>query len=1026
MNFSAWSIHRPLPAILVFILLTAAGLVAFNRLAVSQFPDLTVPVVNVTVMLPGASPSTLETQVTRKIEDATASIPALRNMASIVNEGVSTTILTFEIEKDGTLAKDEVRDAIDRVRIDLPADVEPPIVSLVNVTGGDMLTYAVTADGWSDEELSWFIDDTVSKRLFAVPGVGAVRRIGGVDREIRVALRPEAVQGFGASPALISQQLARIQQEQPGGRTTVGGGEQAVRTLGTVDSAADLADFPISMPDGRSVRLSTLATVSDGHATVSQRTTLDGRPVIGFAVQRTTNTSEVDVGNAVRESVAKLQQEQPRVRVVEVASTTQVAEDSFDSSMHMLYEGAALAVLVVFLFLRDFRATFISAVALPLSIIPTFAMMYWLGFSLNMITLLALAVVVGILVDDAIVEVENIDRHLRMGKAPKQAALEAADEIGLAVIATSCTLAAVFIPVAFMPGIPGKFFREFGWTAAAAVMFSLLVARLITPMMAAYMLKPLPEHKGDSKLMQWYLRFVDNALQHRNRTLVVALAIFIGSLALLPLLKVTFIPPTDGIQSNVLIELPPGTALATTEEVAETARRRIADIPEIEHVFVTAGSNSGANGHAGDLTSAELRKATLTIRWKDDRDLTQYELETVVRERLADLPGVRLSFQGGEPGRALQLVLAGDDPVKLAAAARDVEREIRQLPGLGTVGSSAALVRPEVIVRPDPARAADLGVSTADIAAATRVATRGDYEQFLAKLNLPERQVPIRVQLDERALSDPSLLGQLRVPTATGGSVPLSSVASITIASGPSQIDRFDRRRNVTITVDLNGMAMGEVEGQIDALPSLQNLPPGVDRQAAGDSEIFAEMFGGFAMAMVAGIFCVYGVLLLLFNHASQPVTILVAVPLAAGGAFGALLITGLDISLSVLIGLILLIGIAVKNSILLVDYAVMAEEKGMTRHEALMDACHKRARPVIMTTLAMGAGMMPIALGLTADSSFRMPMAVAVIGGLITSTVLSLVVVPAAYTLVDDVEERVLGRLRRRAADASEVAAPP
>ncbi|TKS53565.1 efflux RND transporter permease subunit [Luteimonas yindakuii] len=1014
MNFSAWSIHRPLPAILVFILLTAAGLIAFNRLAVSQFPDLTVPVVNVTVMLPGASPSTLETQVTRKVEDATASIPNLRNTASIVNEGVSTTILTFEIEKDGTIAKDEVRDAIDRVRIDLPADVEPPIVSLVNVTGGDMLTYAVTADGWSDEELSWFIDDTVSKRLFAVPGVGTVRRIGGVDREIRVDLRPEAVQGFGVSPALISQQLARIQQEQPGGRTTVGGSEQAVRTLGTVENAADLANFPISMPDGRSVRLSTLATVSDGNATVSQRTTLDGRRVIGFAVQRTTGTSEVDVGNAVRASVAKLQDEQPRVRMVEVASTTQVAENSFKSSMHMLYEGAALAVAVVFLFLRDFRATFISAIALPLSIIPTFAVMYWLGFSLNMITLLALAVVVGILVDDAIVEVENIDRHLRMGKSPEQAALEAADEIGLAVIATSCTLAAVFIPVAFMPGIPGKFFREFGWTAAAAVLFSLLVARLITPMMAAYLLKPLPEHKGDSKLMQWYLRFVDDSLKHRNRTLVIALGIFIGSLALLPLLKVTFIPPTDGIQSNVLIELPPGTALATTGEVAETARQRIADIPEIEHVFVTAGSNSGANGPAGDLTSAELRKATLTIRWNDDRDLTQYELEAQVRERLADLPGVRLSFQGGEPGRALQLVLAGDDPLKLAAAARDVEREIRQLPGLGTVGSSASLVRPEVIVRPDPARAADLGVSTADIAAATRVATRGDYEQFLAKLNLPERQVPIRVQLDERALSDPSLLGQLRVPTATGGSVPLSSVAEITTASGPSQIDRFDRRRNVTITVDLNGMAMGEVEKQIDALPSLVNLPVGVERQAAGDSEIFAEMFGGFAMAMVAGIFCVYGVLLLLFNHASQPITILVAVPLAAGGAFGALLITGLDISLSVLIGLILLIGIAVKNSILLVDYAVMAEAQGMSRHEALMDACHKRARPVIMTTMAMGAGMMPIALGLTADASFRMPMAVAVIGGLITSTVLSLVVVPAAFTLVDDAEAWMISKLRR------------
>ncbi len=1015
MNISAWSIRRPLPAILVFILLTAAGLLAFNKLAVSQFPDLTVPVVNVTVTLPGASPSTLETQVTRKVEDAVASIADIKNLYSIVNEGVSTTVIEFDINRDGNLAKDEVRDAIDRVRIDLPADVEPPIVQLINIAGADIIMFAVTADGWSDEELSWYIDDAISKRLFGIPGVGAVRRIGGVDREIRVDLRPEAVQGFGVSPALLSQQLARIQQEQPGGRTTVGGSEQAVRTLATVEKAADLENYPIFVPDGRSVRLSTLADVTDGTAQVVQTTTLAGKPVIGFAVQRTVGSSEVDVGLAVRESVRQLQREQPRLRIVEVGSTIEVAENSYESSMHMLYEGALLAVAVVFWFLRDWRATFISAVALPLSIIPTFAVMYWFGFSLNMITLLALAVVVGILVDDAIVEVENIDRHLRMGKSPRDAAMEAADEIGLAVIATSCTLAAVFIPVAFMPGIPGKFFREFGWTAAAAVLFSLLVARLITPMMAAYMLKPMPEHKGDSKLMQWYLRWVDRALRHRGRTLLMALGLFIASLALLPILKVTFIPPTDGIQSTLLVELPPGTSLRTTQQVAEEARQRIEDLPELQHVFITAGSDSGS-ASAGDLSSAEVRKATLTLRWNDDRDRTQYELEGEIRDRLKDMPGVRLSFQGGEPGRAMQLVLAGDDPLKLAESARQVEREIRQLPGLGTVSSSASLVRPEVIVRPDAARAADLGVSTADIAAATRVATRGDYEQFLAKLNLPERQVPIRVQLAESALSDPALLGQLRVPTASGGSVPLAAVADIEIASGPSQIDRYDRRRNVTITIDLNGRAMGEVEKEIQKLPALNNLPAGVEQQAAGDSEVFQEMFGGFAMAMVAGIFCVYGVLLLLFNHASQPITILVAVPLAAGGAFGALLLTGMDISLSVLIGLILLIGIAVKNSILLVDYAVIAQEElGMSRHEALMDACHKRARPVIMTTLAMGAGMLPIALGFTADSSFRAPMAVAVIGGLITSTVLSLVVVPATFTLVDDAEAWLLRKLRRR-----------
>jgi hydrophobe/amphiphile efflux-1 (HAE1) family protein len=1021
-NFSAWSIHRPLPAILLFILLSAAGLFGFRQLAVSQFPDLTLPTVKVTVTLPGASPSTLETQVTRKVEDAVAGIADIDDLRSVVNEGVSTTIIAFELGRDGNVAKDEVRDAVDRIRSDLPGEIEAPIVTLANVAGGDTITYAVTADGWNDEELSWFIDDTVSKRLFGVAGVGAVRRIGGLQREIRIDLRNVAVQGFGVSPSALSQQLARLQQEQPGGRTTVGGGEQSVRTLGTVATAQDLADYPIFTPDGRQVRLSTIAEVRDGSAQPTQSTTLDGKPVIGFAVQRTIGSSEVDVGKAVRAEIAALIDERPRLRITEVASTTPEAEASYESSMTMLWEGALLAVLVVWWFLRDWRATFISAVALPLSIIPTFAVMYWLGFSLNLVTLLALAVVVGILVDDAIVEVENIDRHLRMGKPPKQAALEAADEIGLAVIATSATLAAVFIPVAFMPGIPGKFFKEFGWTAATAVLFSLLVARLITPMMAAYMLKPMPHKEGDSKLMTWYLKWADRALKHRGRTLWLALALFVASLGLVPLLKTTFIPPSDGYQSSLVLELAPGTPLRTTESVAEEARRRIAGIPEIEHVFVTAGSSGAVDGGpGGGVTASEVRKATLTIKWNTDRDRTQQQLEADVRTRVADLPGVRVSFSGGEPGRALQLVLAGDDPVKLAEASRSVERAVRQLPGLGTVGSTAALVRPEVIIKPDPARAADLGVSTADIATTARVATRGDYNQFLAKLNLPERQVPIRVQLAEDALSDPALLGQLRVPTASGGAVPLAAVAQISTASGPSQIDRFDRRRNVTITVDLNGRPLGEVESQINALPELRELPPGVALQPAGDSEIFQELFVGFGVAMVTGIFCVYGVLLLLFNHASQPITILIAVPLAAAGAFGALLITGTDISLPVLIGLIMLIGIAVKNSILLVDYAVIAQEQlGMSRHEALLDACHKRARPVLMTTLAMGAGMLPIALGFAADSSFRAPMAIAVIGGLITSTVLSLVVVPAAHTLVDDIEQRLLRRFHRRPPAAS------
>jgi len=663
-----------------------------------------------------------------------------------------------------------------------------------------------------------------------------------------------------------------------------------------------------------------------------------------------------------------------------------------------------LALAVVFFFLRNWRATWISALALPLSIIPTFAVIYFLGFTLNMITLLALSVVVGILVDDAIVEIENIVRHLGMGKTPLQAASDAADEIGTAVIATSITLAAVFVPVAFMPGIAGKFFREFGWTAATAVMFSLLVARLLTPMMAAYLLKPEPEHEGESRFMTRYLGWVDTALRNRWKTLLIATVLFFISLAMIPFIPATFIPTSDQGRSMLSLELPPGTRVEDTTRVAERARALIGDIPELEQVFSQIGSVPDV-GDPSKSGSGDPRKAVLTLDWGDkgDRDRSQKELEAVVREKLSVLPGVKLSYISSEPGEQMMLVLAGDDPQKLNAAAAAVERDVRKIQGLGSVSSSASLLRPELRVEPDPARAADLGVSTAAIAEAARVATSGDYTQRMAKLNLPDRQIPIRVGFDREALEDPATISQLRV-RGKAGPVPLEAVADIVPGSGPSVISRYERQRNITLTAELNGRPLGEVMAEVQALPSVQRLPAGVSFLNTGDAEIFVELFTGFLMAMVAGIVCIYMVLLLLFKHPMQPLTILAAIPLCAGGAFGALLITQNMLSLPALIGLLMLIGIATKNSILLVDYAVMAEDlHGMSQHDALIDACRKRARPVIMTTIAMGAGMLPLALGFSGDSSFRAPMAWAVIGGLITSTALSLVVIPAAYTVLHD-----------------------
>ena len=1016
-TLATWGIRNPVPAMMLFFVLCVAGLWGFHKLPVARFPDIAFPMTVVTISQPGASPSQLETEVARKVEDSVATLDNVKRVTSTVVEGVSTTAIEFNLDADLMTALNDTKDAVTRIRMDLPQDIQEPIVSKVEI-GGSLLTYAVAAPGMADDELSWFVDRYVTRALYGVDGVAAVNRIGGVDRMVRVDLDPQALEAYGVTAGEVSQQLALTQVERPGGKAELGGESQTIRTIATVADAQQLADFSITLGDGRSVRLSSLARVHDATADATQLALLDGKPVVGFSMSRSRGADELLVRDHVKDALATLAKEHPGVSFQLITDMTQETEDSYTSSMEMLWEGALLALAVVFLFLRDWRATWVSAIALPLSIIPTFAVIHFLGFSLNMITLLALSVVVGILVDDAIVEIENIVRHLGMGKKPLEAARDAANEIGVAVIATSATLAAVFVPVAFMPGIPGKFFREFGWTAATAVMFSLLVARLLTPMMAANLLKPHPDNVADSKVMKRYLGWVDWVLHNRWKTLGMATLFFIASLALVPFIPATFIPPADSGRSMLSLELAPGTRIEDTTRVAERARVLIDDIPELKQVFTQIGSvpDLGDPGKSGD---ASVRKAVMTLDWGkvDDRDRGQKTLEQAVRDRVSSLPGVKTSYLSTEPGEQMMLVLAGDDPNTLEAAAAAVEREVRaNIKGIGSVSSTASLLRPELQIRPDPARAADLGVTTSAIAEAARVATAGDYTQRMAKLNLPDRQIPIRVGFARDALEDPATIAQLRV-RGRAGAVPLEAVADIDAGSGPSVISRYKRQRNITITAELNGRPLGDVMNEVQKLPSVQKVPAGVSFINTGDAEIFVELFYGFVLAMIAGIVCIYMVLLLLFKHPMQPLTILAAIPLCAGGAFGALLITQNMLSLPALIGLLMLIGIATKNSILLVDYAVMAEDQhGMSQHDALIDACRKRARPVIMTTLAMGAGMMPLALGMAegTSSTFRAPMAWAVIGGLITSTALSLIVIPATYTVLHDIGDWLAGKFRR------------
>ena len=1014
-NLSTWGIHHPVPSLMLFFILCVAGLWGFHKLPVAMFPDVAFPMTTVTISQPGAAPSQLETEVTRKVEDAVATLRDVKRLESTVVEGVSTTAIEFRLEANLTEALNDTKDAIARIRQDLPQDIQEPIITKVDI-GGDLLSYALAAPKMSEAAMSWFVDREVSRALYGVEGVAQVSRVGGIERQIRIDLDPQALASWGITAGEVSQQLSRTQVEQPGGRAELADGRQTIRTIGTVSDVEALRNYSISLADGRSLRLSSIANIHDSAADASARALLDGEAVVGFTISRSRGADELKVRDGVKAALDKVQALHPGVSFRLINDMTTDAQKSYSSSMEMLFEGALLALVVVFFFLRDWRATWIAALALPLSIIPTFAVLWLLGFSLNMITLLALSLVIGILVDDAIVEIENIVRHLGMGKKPMQAARDAANEIGVAVIATSMTLVAVFIPVAFMPGIAGKFFKEFGWAAAMAVLFSLLVARLLTPMMAAYLLKPQPEHDNDGSLMRRYLRWVDAALRHRWKTLTAALLLFILSLGMVPFIPATFVPPSDRGRSLVSLELPPGARIEQTEALAERARTLLADIPELKQVFAQVGSvpNLGDPNQSGE---ADPRKVVLTLDWgqSEERQRGQQVLEEEARQRLQQLPGVRIRYLTTNAGETLMLVLSGDDAQALSRIALQLERQMRSIEGLGSVSSTASLLRPELRILPDPARAAELGVSTAAIAEAVRIATTGDYTQRMAKLNLPDRQIPIRVGFAQSALENPATLAQLRV-RGSRDPVPLEAVADIHYDSGPSVIRRFNRERNITFTLELNGQPLGDVMSKVQALPVLQDLPPGISFGNTGDSEAFVELFVGFAIAMVVGIVCIYMVLLLLFKHPLMPATILAAVPLSAGGAFGALLITQNMLSISSLIGLLLLIGIATKNSILLVDYAIMAEdEHGMSRHEALIDACHKRARPVIMTTIAMGAGMMPLALGISGDSSFRAPMAWAVIGGLITSTALSLIVIPAAYTVMHDLGERVARLLGRK-----------
>jgi len=1115
-NISAWSTRNPVVPLVLFVALLFAGLLSFNRMDVVNNPDVEFPAVSVRISQPGAAPTEIENQITQRVEAAVRSISGVKNISSTASEGSSSTFVEFEIGADVNDSVNEVKNAVDQVRGSLPDGILEPQISKVDVAGGPIGFFAVKADDMTVEQLSWFVDDTVAKRLLTVNGMAEVNRFGGVDREIRVILKPDRMQALGVTANQINGVLRQVNINAAGGRAEVGGTRQSVRVLGNADDAYELSQTQIALPNGQIVKLSDVAEVTDSFGERSSISKVKGVEVVNFSMDRARGASDVTVYDAAIEIMDKIEAENPGIEFIPLGTSVDYTKSQYKSSMLAMIEGAILAVVVVFIFLRDWRATVISAIAIPLSAIPTFWFMDLLGFNLNFLSLLALGLVAGVLVDDAIVEIENIVRHMRMGKTAYQASIDAADEIGLAVVATSFCIVAVFLPVGLMPGISGQFFKNFGITVVVSVLMSLAVARMITPMIAAYFLKAkghaehgegvwmdrymrllnwvLDRSKSDrirqtlvrgkaawwqyligfvlfalifaafvsvaqivgftindliavvipsdflralvslafaiaaglaagtlvamvirrvvsavsNDFADWYAyragRFRARAHDHRIWMMGVGVVAFGITVILFAITPQEFQPTTNQDTSRVEIEVVPGTTLEQTEKIADRVSDLMYAQPEVERA----------------LTRVRETNASVFVSFKAKRDKTSIEFEQSMLPELQKIPDARISFQtqngGGGTGRDISIMLTGSDPDLLDSTAAQLVEQMKDIKLVRAPRIASDLSRPEIIITPYMDLASQLGVTTASLSQTIRIATLGEIDQNAAKFSLSDRQIPIRVMLPLESRNDLTTIENLPIPIASGGTVPLSRVAAVSFGSGPTSIQRYNQNRRTFVGADLApDVIKGEAMDKIFELPIMKNLPTGVSNEAFGEDEWQAELAVNFMIALIAGILLVFATLVLLYKRVMSPLVNMGSLALAPLGGIFLVWVTGDSLSMPVLIGVLMLLGIVSKNSILLIDFAIEEMKRGVPKYEAIMDAGHKRAQPIVMTTVAMTAGMVPTALSLSGDGAWRAPMGTVVIGGLIVSTLLTLVIVPAGFSLADGFERRAGPWLRNK-----------
>src|SRR5215213_7821425 len=1049
MFISDFAIKRPIVTIVSMLALVVFGLIALSKLQTDEFPDVAPPFVTVGIPYPGASPDGVEKEILDPIEEAISSISGVKNINGTAEDGFATVMVEFLFEKPLSEATQDIRDAISGIRQDLPAEMEEPIIKKFNDTDLPIVSLALSSSTLSPGELTRLADPGITRELRSIAGVAEVEVPGKVERELTVQIKPEALQAAGIGVSQLVQALQLQNLAAPVGRVTGDLDERSIRLRGRLDRPEQFEQIVVAERNGQVIRLGQVADVLDGMeearslALYSDPKMPNSRESVGIDVKKSKGYSTTQVADQVIARLDGIKSRLPAGTTVDIIKNRgERVRNSVANVEEALLEGALLTVLVVFVFLNSWRSTVITGLALPVSVLASFIAVWIFGFTLNTMSLLGLSLAIGILIDDAIVVRENIVRHIEMGKDHMTASHEGTDEIGLAVAATTFSIVAVFVPIAFMYGVAGQWFKPFALTIACAVLVSLLVSFSLDPMLSAYWADPQVEaHERRNPIARaldrfnlWfnrqaerYRRGVAWALDHRRTMIALAAASFVAAIAL----QVTiggfgFAPDSDRSELTVTVEAPPGSSLEYTRVVAEQVARQVRAHPEVAYTYTTVGSASGSG-------SVDVGSVYLRLKPRHERDVSQQDLGLVLRQELKQIGGATAYLlEAGGPGggrKPLQMQLKGPDATTLSMLADSVAAIVRRTPGAVDVGLSSKGTKPELRVSINRGLAGTLGLSVGQIAQALRPAFAGVDAGNWVDPTGETRYV--RVRLPATLRESPADLAAIPIllpgAGAAGGPsvVPLGQVATISASGGPAQIDHLDRSRVITVGANIEG-SIGNVSRAVQQRLAGFRLPDGYQLTAGGQTADQAEVFGAMFTALGVAVMLMYLILVIQFGSFLDPLAILSSLPLSLIGVVLALLVTGDSLNIMSLIGVMMLMGIVAKNAILLIDFAKWThEQKQVPMRDALIEAGAIRLRPILMTTLALIAGMIPVALGGGEGADFRAPLGRAVIGGTITSTILTLFVIPTVYEILDDWREKLGARFRRRATAHAPAAVP-